>query len=162
GMRFADWFTQWDAAWYLDIARHGYTMGQPGAPTNVVFFPLYPAAIRLASLGGLISLKLAGYLVSLAGLWTASVLLWKLVQEEWNDPHLAKIAVAFLLFSPVSFFFSTLYSEALFLPLTIGCIYAARRKRWWLAGALGLLAALTRFIGLMLVVPLLWEYFTSL
>jgi Gpi18-like mannosyltransferase len=71
------------------------------------------------------------------------------------------LAVAFLLFGPVSFFFSSIYSEALFLPLAIGCIDRARRGRWWQAGALGALAGLTRFIGLMLVIPLVWQYAES-
>jgi Gpi18-like mannosyltransferase len=66
-----------------------------------------------------------------------------------------------LLFSPVSFFFSTAYSESLFLPLVIGCLAAARERRWWVAGSCGLLAGLTRFVGVLLVVPLVWEWAAS-
>jgi len=59
------------------------------------------------------------------------------VARESGDGRLATHAVTFLLFSPVSFFFSSIYSEALFLPLAIGCIAFARQQRWWLAGLLG-------------------------
>lgn len=157
----ADWFMRWDAPWYLDVAKDGYYFNHAGAPTNVVFFPLFPLLMRAASLGGLINLKLAGYLVSLGCLWTACILLWRAVAREWRDARLATLSVAFLVFGPVSFFFSTLYSEALFLALAIGCIDSVRRERWWLAGALGALAALTRFIGIVLLVPLLWQYAES-
>jgi Gpi18-like mannosyltransferase len=157
----ADWFMHWDAAWYLGVAEHGYYFTHTGDATNVVFFPLFPVLMRAASLGGLLDLKLAGYLVSLGCLWTACVWLWRAVACEWNDARLATVAVAFLAFCPVGLFFSCLYSEGLFLMLAIGCIDSARRGRWWLAGALGALAALTRFIGVMFVVPLLWQYWES-
>jgi hypothetical protein len=64
--------------------------------------------------------------------------------------------VTFLLFGPVSFFFSAPYSEALFLALTVGCFRAMRTERWWLVGLLAALASLTRFAGVMLVLPILW------
>jgi hypothetical protein len=59
---------------------------------------------------------------------------------------------------PVALFLSAIYSEALFMLLTVGSIYAARRDRWWLAGALGCLAAATRNSGVLLVAPLLLLY----
>jgi Gpi18-like mannosyltransferase len=152
-----DWFIRWDAPWYLDVARNGYRFTSPGEETNVVFFPLYPLAIRLSSLGGMIDLRLAGYFVSLLGLAIATVCLWRAVAREFDNPRLATFSVAFLLFGPVSFFFSTLYSEAFFLPLVIVSIDAARRERWWLAGLCGMLAAFTRFVGVLLIVPLVWQ-----
>jgi Gpi18-like mannosyltransferase len=156
----AEWFLRWDARWFLDVARNGYWFTAPGEPTNVVFFPLYPWCVRIASLGGRIDPAIAAYGVSLAGLWIACVLLARLVLREWRDAQLATLAVEFLLFSPVSFFFSTAYSESLFLPLVIGCLAAARERRWWIAGSCGLLAALTRSVGVLLVVPLAWEWLT--
>jgi hypothetical protein len=58
----------------------------------------------------------------------------------------------------MSFFFSAVYSESLFLALSIGAVYAARRERWAWAGALGLLAATTRSAGVLLLVPLAMIY----
>jgi len=51
-------------------------------------------------------------------------------------------------------FFSAVYSEALYLALSIGCVYSARTGRWAWAGALGALGAATRSAGVLLVVPL--------
>lgn len=156
-----DLFTRWDSAWYLDLARDGYSFVRAGESTNVVFFPLYPWLVRTVSFSGWLNSKIVAYVISFACLWCACVWLWQAVAREWNDSRLAILAVAFLLFGPVSFFFTCIYSEALFLPLAILCIDSARRDRWWLAGALGALAALTRFIGVALVVPLVWQYVAS-
>ncbi|HEY1792098.1 MAG TPA: mannosyltransferase family protein [Opitutaceae bacterium] len=151
-----EWFKRWDARSFLEIAAHGYA-GTQGAKPNFPFLPLYPILVGFASLGGAINLALAGQLVSLAGLWCACILLWKTVMAEIHDERVAILSVSFLLFSPVSFFYSSPYSESLFLALSIGCLHYMRGGRWWLAGFLGALAALTRFIGIMLVVPMAWE-----
>lgn len=152
------WFMRWDAGYYLQVATHGYAVDPTVHTSNVVFFPLYPLLVFCVSLGGLIPRWFAGYVVSLACLWLACRWLWQMVVREWRDPRLATLATAFLLFGPVSFFFSTLYSEALFLPLAIGCLAAARDGRWRRAGLFGMLAALTRIVGLVLIVPLLWQW----
>jgi hypothetical protein len=55
---------------------------------------------------------------------------------------------------PGAVFFSAVYSEALYLALSVGCVYAARTGRWAWAGAAGALGAATRSAGLLLVVPL--------
>jgi hypothetical protein len=152
-----DWFARWDATYYLDIASNGYRWA-PGAATNVGFFPLLPWLMRVGSLNGLLDVRLVGYVIASIALWGACVLLWKLVAEQWTDPRLATSAVVFLLFNPVSFFFSAIYSESLFLLWTIACFAAIRRDRWAVAGAFAALAALTRYVGLVLVVPLAWEW----
>ena len=38
-----DGFLHWDAGYYLEIARHGYT---PGVPRLAAFYPLYPYLAR--------------------------------------------------------------------------------------------------------------------
>jgi hypothetical protein len=65
-----------------------------------------------------------------------------------------------LLIGPVSFFFSTIYTESLFLFLCLGCLHFGRKRRWLIAGLLGYCASLTRNVGVFLFLPLLWEYFT--
>ena len=54
----------------------------------------------------------------------------------------------------MSFFFSAIYSESMFLLLSIASLLSARRDRWALAGFLALLAALTRSAGVVLFIPL--------
>jgi hypothetical protein len=38
------------------------------------------------------------------------------------------------------------------------CLWATRRRIWWMAAALAMVAALTRITGIILVVPLLIEF----
>ena len=67
----------------------------------------------------------------------------------------ARGTVLLVAFFPTAFFFSAVYSESLFLLVTVGAVLAARRGRWGWAGLLGGLAALTRNSGVLLLVPLL-------
>src|SRR5258707_14025527 len=74
-----------------------------------------------------------------------------LAGEVWRRTWL------FLCIFPTAFFFFAAYNESLFLLLTASAFLAMRRQKWWLAGILGFLAALTRSAGLFLVIPFLWE-----
>lgn len=155
-------FSRWDVTWFMGIARDGYHL-TPGTASPIAFFPLFPLLSRL---GGYLTGDplVAGYLISNVAFFGALVLLWKLVEADSPaDPNGEATgqglrAARFLAFGPVSFFFSIPYSEATFLLLILGSVYAARLQRWWLAGFVGLLAALTRNAGILLVAPLLCEY----
>jgi hypothetical protein len=63
--------------------------------------------------------------------------------------------VLLLAFSPMAWTFSAVYTESLFLALSLGCILQARAGSWGWAGILGALAAASRAEGLTLVVPLI-------
>jgi hypothetical protein len=58
-----------------------------------------------------------------------------------------------LALSPASYYFSAVYTESLYLALSLGCIYQARRGHWLACGLLGGLAAMSRNGGVMLIVP---------
>jgi len=61
-------------------------------------------------------------------------------------------------FAPMAFFFSAVYSEALYLALSVGLFWSARQGRWMYVGVLGGLAAATRSTGLVLALPALIIY----
>ena len=58
----------------------------------------------------------------------------------------------------MAFFFSAVYSESLYLALSVGLFWRARQGRWALVGVLGALAAATRSTGLVLLLPALMLY----
>jgi hypothetical protein len=142
---------RWDSIWYLLIADHGYV-----APRVTEFYPVYPLAARLvgAPFG---SSVIGGLLVSLAALFAALYLLERLAAREVG-PERARRVMLLLAFFPTSVFFSAVYTEGLFLALTIGAVYAARSGRWALAGLVGGVAAMTRPTGLLVLVPLALLY----
>ena len=144
---------RWDSVWYLAIANDGYPRDDV---RRAAFFPLYPLLLRAAN--ALVGRPvLAGALVSLACFAVALVLLHRLTALELGRPAARATVWALALF-PGAVFFSAVYSEALYLALSVGCVYAARTGRWAWAGAAGALGAATRSAGVLLVIPLalLW------
>ena len=60
---------------------------------------------------------------------------------------------------PTSFYFSCVYTEGLFLFLTVAAFFSARRQKWLIAGILGGLSSATRPTGVLLILPLLYEWY---
>ncbi|MDP9344165.1 MAG: glycosyltransferase family 39 protein [Actinomycetota bacterium] len=145
---------RWDSVWYLAIAQGGYPAADARRPA---FFPLYPWLVRL---GGAVTGAplIAGALLSTACFAAALVVLHRLAELELG-PEAARWTVWALALFPMSFFFSAVYAEALFLLLSVAAVYAARTGRWAWAGVLGGLAAGTRSAGLVLVVGLALMWF---
>jgi hypothetical protein len=141
-----------DALWYLRIASDGYRTDDGSA----AFFPLYPLVVRAVGFvtGG--HWLLAAYLVSNLALLAALVLLFKLTELEHGPQRARRVVVLACLF-PTSFFLFAPYTESLFLALSVGCFYLARRGRWAAAAPVGIAAALTRSPGLLLAAPLAVE-----
>ncbi len=142
-------FARWDSVWYLAIANDGYPADDV---RRAAFFPLYPLLVRAA--GAVVDSPLiGGALVSTACFALALVLMHRLTALELG-PHAAGPAVWALALFPGAVFFSAVYSEALYLMLSVACLYAARTERWAWAGAAGAFAAGTRSAGVLLLVPL--------
>jgi len=155
GSNLVSMWAVWDSKWYLDIARHGYAAGQsfnPGATSNIGFFPLYPVLVFLASfyVGGYL---VSGLVVSNLALIAGAYLLYKLVRLDMDEAA-ARRSIKYLLILPAAYIFSAVYSESLALLLSVAAIYFARTDRWWWAGASGLLLSAARPTGVLIILPL--------
>jgi hypothetical protein len=167
---------RWDASWYLVIAHYGYRpdLGAFTASRDA-FFPLYPLGMRgLGWLG--LPLIAAGVLISLLALALALYGIHRLTTLELArragrrsashplaaggraDADAARLAVMLTAFAPMAFFLSAVYSEALYLALSVGVFYAARRGRFALVGLLAALACASRSTGIVLLLPALVLY----
>lgn len=154
--RVAFW-NAWDAPHYLDLARDGYqTTGD--AANFIVFLPGYPYAVRIFDWifpGGTLT---SAFVVSGIASVAAALLLAHLVRHDsGGDEARAHRAVWFFLIFPTAYFLHIPYTESLFLAFVLGAFYAARTGRWGAAGLLGLLAALTRVNGAILLPALAVE-----
>jgi|GEM_PF-245693 len=159
---------RWDSSWYLVIAHYGFRpdLGQFTA-SRAAFFPLYPIGIDALSAVG-IPAVLGGVLISLAALALALYGIHRLTTLELararrvvsraHSRDVARLAVLLTAFGPMAFFLSAIYSESLYLALSIGVFYAARNGRFAIACILGALAGATRSAGLLLLLPVVILY----
>jgi hypothetical protein len=148
---------RWDAYWYLDIARNGYYLRGEKDIANVVFFPLYPFMVRLVAscTGG--NFVLAGWMISSVFLMLSVAMLTRLVQEFHPDID-PMLPAVFLLAYPTAFFLNAVYSESLFLFLSLSMVFCSLRRNFPLAGICAALASATRIAGIFLLVLLVIEF----
>jgi len=150
----------WDTGWYLDIATNGYSLPgtnpEAGNQANYAFFPLYPLLIKI--LGVIIGDNYtAGIILSNIFLIVACIFLYKLVCLK-SDQDTALRSVKYLFLFPTAFIFSGVFTESLFLLLTLICFYYAKREQWLFVGIAGLFLSLTRVNGIFVILPLSYEY----
>ena len=145
-----DIWKKWDAWHYVNLAELGYSgYMEDGKHLFLVFFPLYPWLVRLVSAvtGNTMA---AGLLVSSVCYAAGCVYLYKLAAWELGR-EAARRTVLFLSVFPYAFFFGGVMTEGLFLLTTAASLWHIRRHRWWRAGLWGVLAAMTRMHGLLLI-----------
>jgi Gpi18-like mannosyltransferase len=115
-------FDQWDANWFLRIAEHGYDTKQSAS-----FFPLYPLLTR--ALGVVVRSNLvAGVLISLVAAGFAGTAIMR-ITRRWTGDRVARDSVLFLALYPISFVFTAVYSDGLFLALAAWALLAGFRRR---------------------------------
>ena len=143
---FSRLWIHWDARHYLGIALEGYTAAGDGR-LRLVFFPLYPLLTRAAgtALGNVL---LGGTVVSVLSGSGAAVLLYILAENVLHGE--AALAVLFFLLNPFSLFLCCVYTEGLFLFLTLAAYLLRRFGHPWLYALVGGLASFTRMPGVLL------------
>ncbi len=152
-----DPFAQLDARAYLDIAKNGYNADFGSGATNYGWFPLYPFMIKAFSF---IGYELAALLIANIFSFVAVYLLYILVSEE-IDKKVAYRTILYTLFFPTAFFLSVMYTESLFLSLSLATFIFAKRNKWHYSGVCGFLASMTRTQGFLLMLPIAYMYLRS-
>jgi len=145
------WY-QWDARWYVRVARSGYHWHDLHTWSSVAFFPLYPILILVLVTVIPISTKLVAILISNALFFSALYVLHRLVRQDFGRAAAGR-AVLYLSMFPTAMFFFAGYSESPFLLWSVLSVLSMRRRRWFWAGVWGCAAAATRSQGLALIVP---------
>jgi len=137
---------RFDTLWYIEISQHGYAR-----PDSVVFFPLYPALIRLMSV--VFSPLASALIISTVAAFFAFWGFQKLLRLDLPEDTVKRALLFFALW-PSAFILFAGYPESLLIALMIWAVWFARNGRWGLAGILGLLAGLTKAAGFCVIVPL--------
>jgi Dolichyl-phosphate-mannose-protein mannosyltransferase len=160
---------RWDAPHYTDIAVFGYMANDPGnlsaagyeqvypgdLDLYIVFFPLFPWLIGAVNAVVRDPIASAFVVATVASLFVAPVL-YRLVKEDLGH-RIGLWSAGLLLVFPTAYFLHIGYTESLFLALAFGSLWLARTNRWWRAGLLAALAALTRVNALILAPALVVE-----
>jgi hypothetical protein len=142
-----DVWARWDSVWFLRIAEHGYDTASGAASA---FYPLYPAALAVLGRAFFGHYVLAGIVISLAAALASFQLLYRLAEERLGADG-ARRAVLYLAIFPFALFLQAVYSESLYLLLTLAAFMLAERRRFLAAGGVAGLALLTRPTGVALL-----------
>jgi hypothetical protein len=144
----------WDGTWYREIAEQGY--GGAG-DESLRFFPLFPLLGRGLGLVFAGSSSVALVVIANVASIVLLVLVRRLVVVEGHGEAAAQRAVWLTALFPSAFVLAWGYAEALMLVGCVGAFLALRRQQWWWAAAAGLVAGLSRPLGLVLVLPAIVE-----
>jgi hypothetical protein len=144
---------------YHTLLLNGTYVGK-NLSLSYAFLPLYPWTIwlvawplKLLGLNPIATSTLAGVIVSALGTLGAMFALYDLTEDALGQDGALR-AVFYLLIFPTGFFLVQVYTEGLFVGLAFGCLAMLKHKRWVPAALLGAAAALTRAVGVALVIPL--------
>ncbi|MBT2384100.1 hypothetical protein [Streptomyces sp. ISL-11] len=139
----------WDGIWYAGIARHGYGLVLPSLTTHGVvfndlaFFPLFPGLVRAVTTVMPVGPVVAGLFVA----WTsAGAAAWGIyaIGERLHGRRTGTLLVVLWGLLPHAIVQSMAYTEPLMTALAAWSLYALVTGRRMWAGALGLLAGLSR------------------
>lgn len=152
-------WANFDGVYYLLIAAKGYTV-------NAGFFPLFPLSISIINFifnpaADRLPFEPLQYFtaVVLVSLYfvLSLIVMFKLIKIDYKQ-DIAIWSIIFMLLFPTSFFYATIYSESLFLLLSLCSFYFALKKRWILAAFFGTLLTATRMVGIAIIPALIYEF----
>jgi hypothetical protein len=144
-------FLGWDSAWYLSILTKGYEF----SPQSYTFSPALPFFATIANLvlkSPMFSLALTALVFGV--LW---IPLYQLLAEGYIGKKAALLSALLLAFSPYLFVFTTVaYSEGLLLFFVLGAWLLFKKGNLLGASAFAAVAPLTRTMGILVVLPMLY------
>lgn len=145
--QYFDELCRWDCSWYVKMAETGYDRYPvPGRINagNWAFFPAFPMLV-----GGVRALLpfptiVTASLVSLVTTYAAVLAAWPLLGR---DRHAYALYAAFMLSGPVSFYFTSFFTEPLYVLMTTLVFAQLARARYLSAGVAAAILSATRIVG---------------
>lgn len=156
-LAYAEALCVWDCAWYRTIVETGYDLYPAGAfrpeAANWAFFPLYPLIAFLLRAATGLPTSLVGMVLS--SCFTVATIL---AARPLFARRSAFWMFAFLLTNgPFAVIYSTLYTESLFMLLTVLCLVRLERGDTLGAGIFAGLLSATRVTGIVMAPTMLVE-----
>jgi len=143
-------WANFDGRHFLNIASTGYQN------FDFAYFPLYPLLISFFSTTALHDFLVSGIAINLVALIISLIVVYKIILLDYPK-KIARLAIVLLCFFPLSFFYNSVYADALFLMLSSLSFYFARKKNWFLSSVFLSLTICTRLSGVVLSAGIAWE-----
>ena len=149
----------WDNNWYYGVIYDGY----PNEPTGHAegnaaawaFFPLDAMLIRIFSINGRFDYRTTGFILNNLFFLAGVLASYKYILLTRKDANLALIYILLMSFGPYCFYFSCLYTESLFMLLTICVFIEMQQEHYIRMGIFGLLLSGCRATGIFVVFSVL-------
>jgi hypothetical protein len=146
-LRYFDALCWWDCHWYVLMAESGYSpfpVPDRVSAANWAFFPFYPVLVGIVAKVVPLPTVVVGSLVSLITAYAAVIVAWPLMGR--NIKAYALYA-AFILSGPLSFYFTTFFTEVMFVLLTTLVFRMLGRSNYLGAATASALLSATRIVG---------------
>ena len=156
GFNLPSWISalaNFDGLHYISIARDGY------AQYEQAFFPLYPMLIKFLAPLFSNNQLLTGLIISNVSFLIGLIVFYKYLSKGVIN-H-APTTILLLLAFPTSFFFGAVYTEGLFFLLLISTLYFLKKERYPLVAIFSFLTSLTRLVGIFLIIPIIFHFFSK-
>lgn len=154
---FIEGWARWDSGWYLGIINDGYTnIANSEGQRDTVFFPLYPAVVRLLKLI-IPNDVICGLIVSNVAFLAALIILYRLVISRLGI-DIAKRCIILISVYPFSFFFRAMYTESIFLLLVLTAFYFGEKQKWLIASLFSAASGASRITGFLTIAGLIMLY----
>jgi Gpi18-like mannosyltransferase len=143
---------KWDCQWYISIVRDGYDTHVRSYPkawfglANWAFFPLYPMLVKLFTFAFAAGVVTTGIILNQLFIFFSSLVFYKYLRLYFDERN-SRFGIILLLFSPFSIYFMSLYTEALFLFLSLLAFYCLSINKQLTAVIAGGLLSATRPVG---------------
>jgi len=155
-MRWPGVWARWDSGYYLTIARNGYSASN----ATPAFYPLYPLILRFIKIVTNLDVVSIGTIFSTIFTTIAFLVIFNTFSADF-DISINKDIILLLSLFPTAFFLFSIYTESLFLFLSIIVYYLTQRKKWKLAALSCFLASITRDNGFLVTVIIAIEFLYS-
>ena len=151
----------WDATWYAEYTRGLFTDGklllnEGTGQACWAFFPLYPLLTGLLNkILPFLTTYGTGSLLSSLCLMGSEYAAYRYIRLTRGSTRLPYLYIFLMSFGPYSFYFSIMYTEALFLLLLTLCFYYTEKQDYIKTGISGALLCATRNVGVLFCFVLL-------
>ncbi|VEL14254.1 unnamed protein product [Protopolystoma xenopodis] len=149
-----DGLSKWDSIYFIFVAKYGYLY-----ENTIAFFPFFPWITSCVSrpthalLSNFISIDViiqaSGFFINFVASILTCIQLYRLGIHTLGNERLSMVSVILFILNPACIFFSSLYSESLYLLFTVSGLLSIERKNVAMSTLYFAVACATRSNGLL-------------